>query len=139
MLCVARRGRWGRPANGTHWFYRVRLERNGDTVGVAPCTCWLELQKFVVFDQPLQRLNALVEELEIPEVQRTLPGMLADGQALEALRRLYSGFLVMGIVLWGKRRHPRLFWDVLGTLRRSLGLLCALVLGKNRGAGCNYR
>jgi len=78
------------------WFYQVRLERNGATVGVALVrTCWLELQKFVVLDRPLQRLNALVEELEIPEVQRTLPGMLADGQALAALRSLYSGFLVL--------------------------------------------
>ena len=101
MLRVARRGRWGRPANGTHWFYRVRLERNGDTVGVAPCTCWLELQKFVVFDQPLQRLNALVEELEIPEVQRILPSMLADGHALAALRSL----LVQVIEVCGVGRH----------------------------------
>ena len=36
------------------------------------CTCCLELQTFVAFDQPLQRLNALVEELEIPDVQRIL-------------------------------------------------------------------
>jgi len=66
-----------------------------------PCTCCLELQTFVAFDQPLQRLNALVEELEIPEVQRILPSMLADGHALAALRSL----LVRVIEVVGYGRH----------------------------------
>ena len=78
-----------------------------------PCTCCLDLQMFVAFDQPLQRLNALVEELEIPEVQRILPSMLGDGHALAALRCLYSGFLVRVIEVVGYGGHL----PVLGTSR----------------------
>ena len=50
--------------------------------------------RIVPFDEALQRLHGLVEQLKIPQVQRTLPGMLVETHALAALRSLYSDSLV---------------------------------------------
>jgi len=74
---------------------RVRLEGNGGYGWRFPPVAVAPALRIVPFDEALQRLHGLVEELEIPQVQRTLPGMLVDTHALAALRSLYSDLLYL--------------------------------------------
>jgi hypothetical protein len=80
---------------------RVRLERNGEPVGDSHLSLLLVAAapalRIVPFDEALQRLHRLVEQLEMPQVQRTLPGMLVDTHALAALRSLYNDFLELSM------------------------------------------
>jgi hypothetical protein len=84
---------------------------------------------FIAFHETLQKLHGLVEDLDISEVQRTLPGMLADGDALAALRSLYSSFLVG----WEAKGTSRPFWAVLRPSQTISGPGRGLALSGNRG------
>ena len=102
-------------------------------MAIATCRCCSCLTKVRPFDEARQRRYGLVEELEIPNVQRTLPGMLADGHALAALRSLYSGFLVSY-----RKGTCRPFWAILGLSQTIPGPGLWLAAGRNRGTGSKY-
>ena len=57
----------GDPRAGQRSPSRVGLASNGGSGWRSPPISAAALRKFVPFDEPLQRLHYLVEELEIPE------------------------------------------------------------------------
>jgi hypothetical protein len=57
----------GRPAGGQRSPSRVGLASNWGSGLRSPPISAAALRKFVPFDEPLQRLHYLVEELETPE------------------------------------------------------------------------
>jgi hypothetical protein len=58
--------RGGRPAGSQRLPSRVGLASNGGPGWRSPPISAAVLRKFVPFDEPLQRLHCVVEELEIP-------------------------------------------------------------------------